>query len=183
MTANQENNESAVKSSSGPSRSSASGASGQRRGRGGQRRGGNGGGSRSNGNYNNRPNTRRRSEPKEAAVAIDTDPRLQRIASGGFPSPTLLQEYEYASEGTVKRLLEMAEKDQEAKRSQEVAFKAHQRRSRRLGQWLGFFTLLAVTVAIIVISLYGHDTVAAVLAAAAFGGAAIASMVASVMGR
>lgn len=94
---------------------------------------------------------------------------LNNDLSSQFPSPALLQEYEYAAEGTVDRIFKMAELEQlKRNQRQENVSRLHQK-ARQSGQVFGILTLIAVILAVIKLALSGHEEVAKVLIMSAFG--------------
>lgn len=93
-----------------------------------------------------------------------------------LPSPEILQEYEYASEGTVARIVEMAEVEQDRRNAWEDEYLRFHKKSLRLGQLFGFILLLSVVWGTVSLAENGHEDVAIALAASGFGSVAAASL-------
>jgi uncharacterized membrane protein len=96
-----------------------------------------------------------------------------------LPSPTILQEYEYATEGAADRILQMAEIEQDSRNDWENDYLQYYKKSLRIGQLFGFILLLAVIAAYVYLSKSGFHTSAFYLAGVAFGSVAISSVFAS----
>ena len=93
-----------------------------------------------------------------------------------LPSPEILQEYEYASEGTVARLLEMAETEQDRRNNWENEYLRFHKKSLRLGQLFGFILLLSVIWGTIYLGSIGQAELGKVLAGSGFFSVAAASL-------
>lgn len=85
-----------------------------------------------------------------------------------LPSASALQEYEYASEGSVERILALAQAEQEHRHDWEAAYFKAQVASQRLGQAFGFFITLFLIVSVWSLATTHHDNAAIALAAAGF---------------
>lgn len=93
-----------------------------------------------------------------------------------LPSPEILQEYEYACEGTVTRLLEMAETEQDRRNQWEDEYLRFHKKSLRLGQLFGFVLLLSVVWGTIYLGSIGQENAAIVLAGSGFLSVAASSL-------
>ncbi len=93
-----------------------------------------------------------------------------------LPSPTVLQEYEYASDGAAARILEMAEVEQDRRNEWELEYMRFYKKSLRLGQLFGFLLLVIIVLAVVSLANQGKDQVAQILAVSAFLSVAIASV-------
>jgi uncharacterized membrane protein len=93
-----------------------------------------------------------------------------------LPSPTILQEYEYASDGAAARIIEMAEVEQDRRNEWELEYMRFYKKSLRLGQLFGFLLLVIIVLAVVSLANQGKDQVAQILAASAFLSVAIASI-------
>ncbi len=93
-----------------------------------------------------------------------------------LPSPEILQEYEYASEGTVARLLEMAETEQDRRNQWENEYLRFHRKSLRLGQLFGFFIIASVIWGTIYLGSIGKDNVAIALSVSGFFAVALSAL-------
>ena len=96
-----------------------------------------------------------------------------------LPSPTILQEYEYATEGAANRIIQMAEIEQDRRNSWEKDYLHYYKKSLRIGQLFGFILLLAVIAAYVYLSENGNQIAAFYLAAISFGSVAISSIFSS----
>lgn len=85
-----------------------------------------------------------------------------------LPPPSVLQEYEYVAEGSVDRILAMAEVEQEHRHDWEAACFKAQVKSQRIGQVLGFILALLIIFVTWKLTLLGKETVAAALGGGAF---------------
>jgi uncharacterized membrane protein len=97
-------------------------------------------------------------------------------AQSMLPSPVVLQEYEYAKEGSAGRIIEMAEIEQDRRNAWEDEYLRFYKKSQRIGQLCGFVLLLSVILAVIHLSDNGNIEVAQVLAVSAFGSVAVATI-------
>jgi uncharacterized membrane protein len=93
-----------------------------------------------------------------------------------LPSPEILQEYEYASEGTVVRLLEMAETEQDRRNEWEDDYLRFHKKSLRLGQLFGFLLLLSVIWGVVYLGGIGQVELAKFLVIGGFGSVAAAAL-------
>ncbi len=93
-----------------------------------------------------------------------------------LPSPQILQEYEYAAEGTVDRILEMAEVEQDRRNKWEDEYLAYYKKSLRIGQLFGFVLMLSVVMATVLLAFSGKEEVAKILAGSAFIAVAVANL-------
>lgn len=93
-----------------------------------------------------------------------------------LPSPEIFQEYEYASEGTVARLLSMAETEQDRRNAWEDEYLRFYKKSQRLGQLFGFILLCAITYGTIHLGEIGQVDLAKFLVLTGFGSVAAASL-------
>jgi hypothetical protein len=93
-----------------------------------------------------------------------------------LPSPEILQEYEYASEGTVARLLEMAETEQDRRNQWESEYLRFHKKSLRLGQLFGFCLLLSVIWGTVYLGSIGQIDLARILVISGFFSVAAASL-------
>lgn len=98
------------------------------------------------------------------------------IVQSILPSPEILQEYEYASEGTVARLLEMAETEQDRRNHWENEYFRFHKKSMRIGQYLGFILLCSVIWGAIYLGSIGESNLGEILAISGFGSVALASL-------
>jgi uncharacterized membrane protein len=96
-----------------------------------------------------------------------------------LPSPAILQEYEYATDGAAARIIEMAEIEQDRRNEWEAEYMRFYKKSLRIGQLFGFILLVLVVLATMSLSSQGKDDVAAILAGSAFFSVAIASVFSS----
>jgi uncharacterized membrane protein len=101
---------------------------------------------------------------------------VRPIVQSVLPSPEILQEYEYASEGTVARLLEMAESEQDRRNAWENEYLRFHKKSLRLGQLFGFLLLVSVIWGTIYLGSIGQEKVAMVLAVSGFAAVAASSL-------
>lgn len=93
-----------------------------------------------------------------------------------LPSPTILQEYEYATEGAADRILEMAEVEQDRRHDWEEEYLRFYKKSLRIGQLFGFVLLLSVILSCVYLATNGHEHVAVYLALIAFFSVALSSL-------
>jgi uncharacterized membrane protein len=93
-----------------------------------------------------------------------------------LPSPAILQEYEYATDGAASRIIEMAEIEQDRRNEWEAEYMRFYKKSMRLGQLFGFLLLVMIVLVTMFLSSQGHDDVAMVLAGSAFFSVAVASV-------
>jgi uncharacterized membrane protein len=93
-----------------------------------------------------------------------------------LPSPAILQEYEYATDGAASRIIEMAEIEQDRRNEWEAEYMRFYKKSLRLGQLFGFLLLISVVFAVMSLSTQGKDDVAMFLAGSAFFSVAIATI-------
>jgi len=101
---------------------------------------------------------------------------VRPIIQSILPSPEILQEYEYASEGTVARLLEMAEIEQDRRNQWENEYLRFHKKSLRIGQLFGFILTLSVIAGTVYLGSLGQDDVAIALAASGFFAVVLASL-------
>lgn len=133
---------------------------------------------RPRGNNNSQDGVRQNNKPRNN----DNQSRgggSRNTAQSFLPEPSVLQEYEYATEGAAKRILDMAELEQERRNAWEDEYLRFHKKSLRIGQFLGFLLLVAVVYATMALSESGHDQVAQVLAGSAFLSVALASIFSS----
>ncbi|MCE3233058.1 MAG: putative rane protein [Rickettsiaceae bacterium] len=93
-----------------------------------------------------------------------------------LPPPSVLQEYEYASDGAAARIIEMAEVEQDRRNKWEIEYMRFYKKSLRIGQLFGFLLLALVVLAVMSLSAQGKDQVAQVLGGSAFFAVAVASI-------
>lgn len=98
------------------------------------------------------------------------------VMQSALPSPEIFQEYEYACEGTVARLLEMAETEQDRRNAWENEYLRFHKKSLRLGQLFGFILVLAVVLGTLFLASTGKEQVAIYLCVSGFGSVAAASL-------
>jgi uncharacterized membrane protein len=93
---------------------------------------------------------------------------MQNDLASQFPSPSILQEYEYAAEGTVERIFKMAEDEQQQRHLRQENAISFQQKARQSGQVFGIFTLIIVILGVLKLALSGHEELAELLVKAAF---------------
>lgn len=93
-----------------------------------------------------------------------------------LPSPAVLQEYEYATEGAANRIIEMAEIEQERRNAWEDEYLRFYKKSLRIGQICGFLLLVTVVLAVVSLANNGYENVAEILAVSGFIAVALASI-------
>ena len=129
--------------------------------------------------YNNRS---RDNNDRQQRGSNENNRNNRPQAPSALPSPEIFQEYEYASEGTVARLLEMAETEQDRRNAWETEYMRFHKKSLRLGQLFGFILLLSVIWGTIFLSNSGQEKAAIALAASGFGSVAAAGFF-SIIGK
>lgn len=97
-----------------------------------------------------------------------------------LPPPSILQEYEYATEGAASRILEMAEVEQDRRNDWEDDYLRYYKKSLRIGQMCGFMFLIAVVMAFVYLSETGKSNAAIYLAAISFGSVALSNFFSSI---
>jgi len=100
--------------------------------------------------------------------------------SSVLPSPTVLQEYEYATEGAADRILEMAEVEQDRRHNWEDDYLLFYKKSLRIGQLCGFILLFSVIFSFVYLASNGKEMFAVYLAVIAFFSVALANFFASI---
>ena len=100
-----------------------------------------------------------------------------------LPSPEILLEYEYACEGTVARLMEMAETEQDRRNEWEKEYLRFHKKSLRLGEIFGFILLVSVIWGTVYLGSIGQDEVAKVLAVSGFFAVAAAGLFSEISKR
>lgn len=112
-------------------------------------------------------------------------PRGEHPQSGKaiLPPPSIIQEYEYATEGAADRLLALAEAEQRRRHQWEDDYLKYYKKSLRIGQLLGTLVLLVAVVGVVVLALNGQENVATTLASFAFGTAILSNLMLSVKKR
>lgn len=131
------------------------------------------------GNRRNDGNKSRYSNrPPRSNGSAENSPRPPRNnhQNNILPPPHILQEYEYATDGAAKRIIEMAELEQQRRHQWEDEYLRFHKKSLRLGQLFGFLLLLAVVYSTMELTANGHDSVAQVLAGSAFISVALSSI-------
>lgn len=93
-----------------------------------------------------------------------------------LPSPSIIQEYEYASEGAAKKILHMAELEQKHRQEWEGNYIRSQMRSYRLGQLFGFLVAISIIACVVHLAAEGNDFLASVVAVAGFLSLALSSI-------
>ncbi len=63
-----------------------------------------------------------------------------------FPSATLLQEYEYATEGAANRLLDLAVKEQQHRFAMQESYERFNKKTIRIAQLFGFIAFMTVLI-------------------------------------
>ena len=126
-------------------------------------------------NKNRRNNRRYSGNPKSAANSNNSSGQPSVL-----PSPTILQEYEYATEGAADRILEMAEVEQDRRHEWEEEYLTFYKKSLRIGQLFGFVLLLSVVFSCVYLAVNGHEQLAVYLAVAGFFSVAFASLFESI---
>lgn len=97
--------------------------------------------------------------------------------SNQFPSASLLQEYEYASEGAVDKLFKIAELEQVNRHKREIELADSQRKTKRIGQLFGFLLLFVTIISVVILSFSGYKDVAKLLIICSFGVIAFSTLV------
>ena len=128
-------------------------------------------------NNNRRPNNGGSNKLENNASNVNTHGHLS-----AFPPPSILQEYEYATEGAADRILEMAEVEQDRRNDWEDDYLAYYKKSLRIGQLFGFILLLCVVLSFLYLVENGHEVVAVYLAFIGFFSVALANFF-SLIGR
>jgi uncharacterized membrane protein len=126
------------------------------------------------------PVEKRLRESVEAAIAPEVAPEkrahvVRRVVAavseefyqGPLPHPKHLQAYEEACPGSASRILAMAEKAQDRYETRLDKAMDYEFADRRLGLFLGFFALLAILIAGVIIIALGQTLVGTGLLAAA----------------
>ena len=67
-----------------------------------------------------------------------------RIAEDIFPSPTMLQEYEYATSGAADKILQMAQEEQQRRLAREESQLLFYKKTVRIGQFFGFIAFMTI---------------------------------------
>lgn len=129
----------------------------------------------------NRRNNNRRFD-SDAGNKADNSTNDTNNYISAFPPPSILQEYEYATEGAADRILEMAEVEQDRRHNFEDDYLAYYKKSLRIGQLFGFILLLVVILVFFLLTNVGHEIVAVYLAFIAFFSVALANFF-SLIGR
>jgi uncharacterized membrane protein len=129
-------------------------------------------------NNNRRPNNGGSHKLENNANNVNT----QHSHLSAFPPPSILQEYEYATEGAADRILEMAEVEQDRRNDWEDDYLAYYKKSLRIGQLFGFILLLCVVLSFLYLVENGHEVVAVYLAFIGFFSVALANFF-SLIGR
>lgn len=92
-----------------------------------------------------------------------------------LPSPAILQEYEYATDGAAAEIIEMARLEQMRRNQWEDEYLRSHRKSMRIGQLFGSMLLITTVFAIVFLATNGFVEVAEVLAATSFLSVALAN--------
>lgn len=74
-----------------------------------------------------------------------------------LPPAYVLQEYEYATEGAANRILEMAEVEQDKRHELEDDYLEYYKKSFRIGQVFGFFTIMSTMIICLGLINKGHS--------------------------
>lgn len=128
-------------------------------------------------NNHNRPARQESNQQNfQSRNASDSSRDSRQVVQSILPSPEILQEYEYASEGTVARLMEIAETEQDRRNVWEDEYMRFHKKSMRLGQIFGFILLLSVVWGTIYLGSLGKDSIAIALAVSGFFSVALASL-------
>lgn len=102
-----------------------------------------------------------------------------RPAGIGLPSPTVLQEYEYATEGAASRILEMAEIEQDRRNAWEDDYLQFYKKSLRMGQLFGFLLLIVIVFACMSLAANQQAETGLALSAIAFFSVTLANLFSS----
>jgi uncharacterized membrane protein len=100
-----------------------------------------------------------------------------------LPAPSILQEYEYATEGAADRIIEMAEVEQDRRHEWEDSYLIHYKKSLRIGQLFGFLLLASVIFSSVFLAMNGHENVAVYLALIAFFSVALSNLFVSMSSK
>lgn len=128
-------------------------------------------------NHNKKNNNRRSGNNGNFRSASNSNRNPQ---SSVLPSPTILQEYEYATEGAADRILEMAEVEQDRRHNWEDEYLLYYKKSLRIGQLCGFILLFSVILSFVYLASNGKEIYAVYLALIAFFAVAFANFFASI---
>lgn len=95
-----------------------------------------------------RPNndSRQRSNLSYTAEGSDQDITLRAFDLEAFPPATLLQEYEYATDGAANRLIDMAIEEQQRRFAREDADDRFNKKTIRISQFFGFVCFLVILI-------------------------------------
>jgi uncharacterized membrane protein len=100
-----------------------------------------------------------------------------------LPDPKLLQEYEYAAEGSAQKILEMAEKEQKKRLQWEESYQLFYKKTQRIGQLFGAIIVIYLIWTVRTLAEQGKDEVASTLAVAGFAMLAVVGVFSSIVGR
>ena len=108
--------------------------------------------------------------PKEAAEMIDSLPEEERRAiineivrieqrsySGPLPPPQVLADYEKTLKGSADRILQMAEREQEARHSIDREIIGNAAKQHKRGQYMGCALVVVLAAMAFTLGLLGHD--------------------------
>lgn len=93
-----------------------------------------------------------------------------------LPSPILLQEYEYATEGAANQLLAMAKEEQQRRLAREDAQLQFHKQTVRLGQLFGFVGFLAIVIETYILIMHHKEALGLMIFFSTLGVAFLASV-------
>ena len=123
--------------------------------------------------------------PKEAAEMIDSLPEEDRRAiineivrieqrsySGPLPPPQVLADYEKTLKGSADRILQMAEREQEARHRIDSEIIGNAAKQHKRGQYMGCALVVLLAAMAFTLGLLGHDWLSVMVFTGAIGSVA-----------
>ena len=118
-----------------------------------------------------------RSHDQGAVAGQDRPERHAGVFDPQFPSATLLQEYEYATDGAANRLLDMAKEEQRQRFAREAAEDLFNKKTIRISQFFGFVAFLVILIETCILIADGKEQMAMVLFFGALGTGLVAALI------
>jgi uncharacterized membrane protein len=103
-------------------------------------------------------------EEENKKVNPSLEQAVQRTVYADLPPPEVLQAYEEIVPGTTKKLLQMAEREQQHRHAWEDAYLIRQTKSYRIGQLFGFVAALVIIILASILAISDKTEAATIVA-------------------